>query len=293
MCGGRLLRMNFISGESWGSFQPESPESRAWDKSFIARGLWLLGAGLRNRGRRQAGLWHRDCYPIPLGTAKWPCDPNFSAPCWRAGSIYVSALSLHWARVAWQAFPVALFCIGQSLGCPCHDIRMHVLHPKVDPTRRVQLPLGKAGQHLPGAGHCRGNWNKRWGPERFKEDSGGVWSSNLGSFLCRWMSASRRWRWLGARSLQCFWLITWPGFLIEEFSRKFHLQHQSHSSAMCPDIWKELKQNSTLGNLGLPKFSHFLKAAVGVKFVPRWALTIWRLVSKQELSLSGKMLQEK
>ena len=62
---------------------------------------------------------------------------------------------------------------------------------------------------------------------------------------------------------------------------------------MCPDIWKELKQNSTSGNLGLPKFSYFLEAAVGVKFVPRWALTIWRLVSKQELSLSGKMPLEK
>lgn len=118
MCGGRLLRMNFISGESWGSSQPGSPESRAWDKCFIARGLWLLGAGLRNRGRKQAGLWHRDCYPIPLGTAKWPCDLNFRAPCWRAGSIYLSALSLHWARVAWQAFPVVLFYVGQSLGCP-------------------------------------------------------------------------------------------------------------------------------------------------------------------------------
>lgn len=81
-------------------------------------------------------------------------------------------------------------------------------------------------------------------------------------------------------SLWSFWLITWPRFLIVESSRKFHLQHQSHRSSMCPDIWKGLKQNLTSGNVWLPKVSYFLDMAMGVKFVPALALygAVWRLV---------------
>lgn len=73
-------------------------------------------------------------------------------------------------------------------------------------------------------------------------------------------SATSRWR---------FWLIAWPRFLIVEFSRKFHLQDQSHRrSSMCFYMWKEPNQNPASGNPWLPQVSHYLNAAVCIKSVP-------------------------
>lgn len=108
---------------------------------------------------------------------------------------------------------------------------------------------------------------------------GSVWSPNLSSSQCGQVSAV--WKTEAAQSFcyepDHFWLITWPRFLIVEFSRKFHLQDQSHRrSSMCFYMWKEPNQNPVSGNPWLPQVSHYLNAAVCIKSVPPWAPSVWR-----------------
>lgn len=94
-------------------------------------------------------------------------------------------------------------------------------------------------------------------------------------------SATSRWR---------FWLIAWPGFLIVEFSRKFHLQDQSHRrSSMCFYMWKEPNQNPASGNPWLPQVSHYLNAAVCIKSVPHGPQVCGGGGGKEH-SLLGRML---
>lgn len=83
----------------------------------------------------------------------------------------------------------------------------------VNPSKYVQLHLHKADQSQPGTGHCSSGWNKRWGPEDFKEYSGKVCLIPKPHSADKCQCFRRKRLGASATSLWHFWLITWISHL--------------------------------------------------------------------------------